>query len=89
MPASRVLLSGACVPSLCPVAGAILSFLYPPGLSFVINLCGEQVVDSTAELLAFVHTAGTALDVDITEQSKEDQSETAQVHRHTSHYPLC
>ena len=55
----------------------------------MIPFCGEQVLDSTAELLTFVQTASTALDVDVTEQTKENQSLSARVHHHTAHYPLC
>lgn len=50
--------------------------------SSLIALCGEQVVDSTTELLTFVHTASTALDIDVTEENKNDQPGTAQVHDH-------
>ena len=84
-----MLSSGACAPSPCPVAGAISSLYYLQASSSVIVLCDEQVVDSTAELLTFVHTASTTLDIDVSEQNKEDHPETAQVHHHRLIIPFA
>lgn len=76
-------------PSLHPAAGLNSPFYYLHAQSSVIDLCGEQVVDSTAELLNFVHTASTALDIDVTEKNKDYQPAPAQVSHHTPHLPPC